>query len=349
MISTPQPLDKGAEAEELLRDYFLSLGYFTVRGLKFTYQGNDVTDVDLWLYHRHSPISRERVNVDIKNKKTPQAIERIFWARGVQLTLGLDRCVVVTTDKRKAVVDFGVQHNVLVLDGNLLATLKSRKSMPRLSEADLLAGLNFEDLGKLAGDWIGKYNAAKSALLSHLDFDGCNRWLEYFEFFVRQSLIIQKGNDVAVRLASIMASYFLVGLDFSLAQLTFATKEEKKTYIEEGLRYGKEGKGRMDMLIGVASRLAASYVPRSTDIAVEMRRKAVESSRSIPAALLGEFFSRTDVGSQLFQMALAFQEIAYSPAMIWPDDQPADPKSVTAVLLDFVGVERKKFFSIRKG
>ncbi len=75
-----QPL-KGSVAEEALRNYFLSIGYYVARGIKFTFHRFDVTDVDLWLYARNSPLSRERICVDIKNKKTPQALERIFGQR----------------------------------------------------------------------------------------------------------------------------------------------------------------------------------------------------------------------------------------------------------------------------
>src|SRR5205085_8304786 len=109
----PSPEDKGDDAEELLREYFLCLNYYVARGVHFTYGGEDITDVDLWLYQRQSPVSRQRINVDIKNKKTPQAIERILWARGLQATLGLDQCIVATTDNRPTVVDFGRDHNVV--------------------------------------------------------------------------------------------------------------------------------------------------------------------------------------------------------------------------------------------
>lgn len=89
-------------------------------------------------------MSRERVNVDIKNKKTPQALERIFWAKGLQTVLGLDSCVVATTDGRPDVRDFGLQHDVKVLDGKFLARLtKSAKSQQdRISEEEFLRELD---------------------------------------------------------------------------------------------------------------------------------------------------------------------------------------------------------------
>ena len=76
-------IPKGFEMEEQLRNYFMQSGYFVVRGVPFVYEGFDVTDIDLWLYSRESSLTRNITIVDVKNKKTPQAIERIFWAKGL--------------------------------------------------------------------------------------------------------------------------------------------------------------------------------------------------------------------------------------------------------------------------
>lgn len=84
-------LTKGPRMEELLRSYFLKTGYYVVRGVPFIYEGFDVTDIDLWLYSRTSSVSREVALVDAKNKKTPQAIERIFWVQAAGRHKG-DQC-----------------------------------------------------------------------------------------------------------------------------------------------------------------------------------------------------------------------------------------------------------------
>ena len=117
-------LGKGEEAEEFLRTYFLGLGYYVIRSINFVYKGFDVTDIDLFLYNKVSPFSRERIIVDIKNKKTPQAIERIFWTRGLQDVLNMDKAIVATTDTRQEITDFGKQNNIYVLDGNLQSRLR---------------------------------------------------------------------------------------------------------------------------------------------------------------------------------------------------------------------------------
>ncbi|WP_193784064.1 hypothetical protein [Yersinia enterocolitica] len=47
-----EKLPKGYATEEMLRNYFIGMGYYVVRGCKFKYNKFDVTDVDLLLYGR---------------------------------------------------------------------------------------------------------------------------------------------------------------------------------------------------------------------------------------------------------------------------------------------------------
>lgn len=45
-----EKLLKGYVIEEMLRNYFIGMGYYVVRGCKFKYNKFDVIDVDLFLY-----------------------------------------------------------------------------------------------------------------------------------------------------------------------------------------------------------------------------------------------------------------------------------------------------------
>src|SRR5688572_18729099 len=108
-MAADQP-DKGGRIEEALREYFLSVGYFAVRGVPFTFDSLTVSDIDVWLYTRVSPLHCERALVDAKNRGTPKALERIVWAKGMQSILGLERSIVATTDKRPETKSFGDRH-----------------------------------------------------------------------------------------------------------------------------------------------------------------------------------------------------------------------------------------------
>jgi hypothetical protein len=84
--------DKGYQLEELLRAYFLRAGFFVVRGVPFQHAGDDLTDIDLWLYERPTGSSRRRQIVDAKSKTKPKAVERLLWTKGLAQLLDVSVC-----------------------------------------------------------------------------------------------------------------------------------------------------------------------------------------------------------------------------------------------------------------
>ena len=172
--------EQGARTEEILRRYFLEQGFFVVRALKLRHNSVDVTDVDLWLYQRPSALARERIIVDARDRGRPKAMERILWAVGVRDMIGVDRCVVATTDRRPEVKEFAAKGDVLILDGRVLSRLEGRfaSATGRLTEEDFALEVFPRGDEKLLRDWQGRVDESKARLLQGLSFDGCNAWLE---------------------------------------------------------------------------------------------------------------------------------------------------------------------------
>ncbi len=328
---------KGPAAEEALRNYFLSIGYYVVRGVRFTYNQFDVTDVDLWLYSRNSPLSRERACVDIKNKKTPQALERIFWAKGLQVVLNLDSCIVATTDTRPDVSEFGLKHDVKVLDGKFLSRLTKspRSHMDRISEEAFLDDLETGSLGRLGGDWRGRYEVSKSRLLHSLNFDGCNAWLEDINY-----LLCQMASGIEVwRLLYASCSHLLIAVDFILREFVTEDQEQRRQVIERGIRYGVSGQAFTENVGRMAAALVES-VAAQPGLSETLQRELRAQAASVRADLLAEFFSKT-AGASLFEIALTFEEAAFSPQVAKPSSMPTASQAVIGVLSDFCGIDRK--------
>ncbi|MBV7460935.1 MULTISPECIES: hypothetical protein [unclassified Acidovorax] len=331
-----EQIPKGPAAEEALRNYFLNIGYFVARGCKFTYNRFDVTDVDLWLYARNSPLSRERVNVDIKNKKTPQALERIFWAKGLQTVLGLDSCVVATTDSRPDVRDFGLQHDVKVLDGKFLARLtKSAKSQQdRISEEEFLQELDDGALGRLTGDWRGRYELSKARLLHSLNFDGCNAWLENISL-----LLSDIGAGIPRwRLLYVTCAHLLIAIDFILRDHVTSDHDQRKAILDAGIRFGESGQAFTEKVSRIAASLVES-VAAQPGLALTVQQEIEDQASQVKAEILAEFFAKNTSG--FFDIALQLEGAAFSPALPMPSALPASCQSVIGVLADFCGVDRK--------
>jgi hypothetical protein len=97
-MAVAQPGGKGLDLEVVLKAYFWQAGYFVVRGIPYRLDGDDVTDIDLCLYERPAALTRRRLIVDVKNRKSPKVSERIIWTKWLQAALGVDSAIVVTTD-----------------------------------------------------------------------------------------------------------------------------------------------------------------------------------------------------------------------------------------------------------
>ena len=343
---TQRKSKKGSQMEETLRYFFIDLGYFVVRGVKFSYQGLNVTDIDLWLYMRPSSLTRERTNVDAKNKRTPQAIERIFWAKGLQQVLGFENCIVATTDKRKAVSDFGKQHDVSVLDGNFYNRLISRYGnlRDRLTEEEFLALMNPDGLGKLRGNWRTRVETAKAGLLTQLNYSGCNSWLNDIAFFMEQSIVDYHRKEIACRISYLIISFLLIGIDYVLKDLAFQDKETKATDLREGFQHGELGKTGTDKILSTSIALIEGYLHNGKQLAMTLRRSVSEAYEQIPANILKEFFNRPDVARNLFDNARKFELLAYQRNFVSPLDIDAELKAIVGVVLDFSKINRRKFY-----
>lgn len=337
------PGGKGYEMEERLRAYFLSLGYYVLRGVKFSFNRFDVTDIDLWLYLRATPISRERSNVDIKSKRIPQALERIFWAKGIQRVLGLERCIVATTDSRQDVAAFGLAHEVTVLDGTFLARLEksARSTADRLTEEQLLALVDRACLGKVGGDWKGGYERSKARVLTGLDFDGANQWLHEILSLLDVHLSGPVEGDAALRLIYGNVGMFLVAVDFLMQGCLSLDAEQRRVYLTDGFRYGNSGKASAEGIVRVASRLAAAATGQPASLEV-IEHELQHQFSGVRAEVLGEFFAKAGAQGAIIDVAREYEAAAYATAVPYPGELSVPAQTVIGALTDHFGRDRKQ-------
>ncbi len=335
-------LAKGELTEEVLRGYFLELGYYVARGVKYVYSSFEITDVDLFLYSKASPFTRERTNVDVKRKKTPQAIERIFWARGLQEALGFERCIVATTDTRTEVPEFGRQNNIAVLDGDIVNRILERtkkQGKRRLFEEELLSMIGRASIGELYGDWRKDYEASKSQLLQPLNFNTCNRILETIQRlldFVQTS----DKTEQATRLLYLVISHLLVVLDYALKDMSVKSEETRIRELAGLIRYGESGREKAREVAKFAESVLAS-MPEIRGRIPPITALLDEKFTAVRAEVLAEYLARQQNITRLFSMAIAFEGHGFSIDFKRTSDIGTEEKALIGLLCDFYGVDRK--------
>lgn len=335
-------LGKGELAEEVLRGYFLGQGYFAVRSLPFSYGQIDITDVDVWLYGKTSVFTRERINVDVKNKSNPQAFERIVWAKGLQTALQIEKSLVATTSTRKEVRDFGLANEVLIIDGNLLGNFLGKGINPeRIVEESFIEEVSKESPGKGEENWKERYVSSKGRLLSKINFDGCNEYLREISYYFEQTILRSNRTFVPLRMLYINIAYFLLCLDFISKNFVTLEQKARKELLANGFNYGARGKERTESITHAAIRLASSVIANQ-GIARTLQSEVERQIKSRPVDILVDFFSKDLHFNQLFEMSKLFEEKAFLSKILVPSELPADMQSIIGLLADFCKIDRKK-------
>lgn len=337
-MENQQNISKGELMEELIRNYFIDSGYYVVRGIKYRYEGNDITDVDLYLYGRSSSITRQRINVDIKNKKSPQVFERILWANGLRELLGFNSCIVATTDQRPVIHKFGQLHKTIILDGAFLAKMRLNSYPNRLSEDELTRMFSTYKSYKTFGnkDWRYIYEESKSKLLTEQDFAGFNSELSYIGYFIEKIMTDLQKREPATRMIYLLISHLLITIDYIIKDIAFLETRDREKKLSDGFKFGNLGKEGVDKIISMAVQISGNKSANSF----------LNSLESIPTDILKDFFSKNEHTKNLFNWARDFERIGFSRNFISPENIDVQLKGFLSLLLDFVGIERKKFFDL---
>lgn len=332
---------KGSGLEELVRGYFARQGFYALRGVPLRFEGEDVTDIDVWLYGRHSTSVRTRAIVDVKDKRSPKAFERILWARGMQLTLGCDRAIVATTDNNPKVVRFAHQQKVSLLSKAFLGRLeKIIDTTDRLTSEQFIACLQRYSDHKQDGDWIKAVADSKSAVISLHGYPAFNKAIAAFKFFAQRAETRPLYKEQALRGAYLTASLACVALDSALERILYEDSSSRYTAIASGVTYGDAGDAKVQSSVDTVLDVMANGMKNGRVIAQQARAALNQMFESVRADIVAEHFQKEHNAAPLFSVAKELDDRAH--ASQWPRGvaMSSEAKTILGIFADFVQVKR---------
>jgi hypothetical protein len=333
---------KGMLLEEVVRAYFAKQGFFALRGVLLRYGRDDVTDVDIWLYARHSASVRTRVVIDVKNKKSPHALERVLWTKGLQAITGADRAIVVTTDSGSHIAKFGYEQKVIVLTKTFLDRLQKTLALEeRLTWEEFVAAVRQYSAQKTDGDWVRHLEDAKSGLISLPGFPAFNKAIGAFAFFAERIETRPHYREQATRCALFCASVACIALDTALERVVFEEGPARYKAIADGVTYGDVGDGRIQRSIGDVLSLIEESMENGRVVARQAKEQIDRRFGTVRADILAEYFSREHNASQLVAIARELEATAHQ--RLAPDNSSLSPdaRGLLGVMADFAQVRRQ--------
>lgn len=335
---------KGAKTEELLAAYFRKMGYYVMRGVDYSYADSTVTDIDLWIYMKSSSMSREISIVDIKDKRQPQAFERILWTKGLQLSIGADKAIVATTDNKEAVSSFGKKNDVTVLNGLFLKKLDKVVSIDdRLTEEDLEQALKEQTFGKIDGDWKGRLKECQSAVCGGISFNSINFLMDQANYFARQSIERPQLKSLSLRIFYRILSMICISIDYQTKELVFLDKQSRYNILKNGFTYGSGGSETVNKSINQGLQLIEEFGGVKDFKPSVLKMKVQNAFFEINADIIAEYFSNITILQELFTCAFNIDNMSMMKEDPNSFDGNREVRSLIGCLLDFWGIDRSAF------
>jgi hypothetical protein len=340
-------LVKGAGLEELARAYFARQGFVAIRSVSIQFEEEEVTDVDVWLYGRQGGGARTRALVDVKDKRSPKAFERVMWARGMQLALGCDRSIVTTTDTNAKVTRFAQQQKVALLTAAFLRDWASGDDVlkDRLSLEELVSNIQSYPGQKQDGDWIRHIVMAKSAVVSLAPYPAFNKAISSFRFFAERALTRPQHREQALRGAFLSAALACMALDSALEKLAFQDSATRHRLLYSGVTYGDSGDSRVQSSIDTVLSLIAEGVKNGRAIARQTSDALKAMFAGLRAEIIAEFFAKEQNAAHLFPVARELEFRAHARARTEMTALSIEAKSIIGIFADFVGAKRTALLS----
>ena len=339
---------KGPKMEELVRAYFLRAGFFVLRGIVLRHAGVDLTDIDVWVYERSATLARRRTIIDVKDRKTPQAAERMFFVKGLAEIVGVEGAGVATSDSRAALRELARKHGVLWIDGSDFQRLKSSQALAgqnRLSEeafGALVAAVDDVRGNKNFRDGIG---FIKSTVADRFGAASANAATECFRTCAEEAVKAHPGSSAAhtiTRVSYLAASLVAAGLDFASAETALRPSAERVRQMSDAIRLGADADGALANLRWAEAAIR-EYLPNGASLAQTVRKKFEDQIKAIPAEGFAEIVVKLTTSDRLFAIAKQLEHAAYAQKFVTFDDLGTDEKGFLGALLDFANVARQRF------
>ena len=280
---------KGLLLEEVLRDYFLRAGYFVIRGVPYRVDGNDLTDIDLWLYERPTGSARRRQIVDAKAKSKPKTVERLLWTKGLAEALDVDGAYVATTDTRPIIRKIAKKLGMLIFDGKDLQRIRTSNKVrfsEHLTDDELRQMVRSVDEERRSKDFQLNLSDVKSSVIDNFGPSTVVRSLDAVAYYASQ-VISAYPNSPAAKLAGRL-TYFsgalvAIGLDAVSVDAAFRPLEDRRAILINAIRYGNTDTEAGLKELRLALGLVRQYADNGSVVAPGNRRKDIHEICQYPS------------------------------------------------------------------
>lgn len=344
MAKNTEGVDKGGIAEEALREYFKGLGSFVLRGVPVKEGSETVTDIDLWVYTRSSPLSRHIAIVDIKNKKRGKAFERAIWLKGLQAAVDANDAVIATQGARDSAFRFASRMQIKVLSKSVFDAIVKRYSMDgqRLSLEEIEGLWKRVNLG--ASNVATLMETTRLEVSKGIDFAALNHWIDDAVRLLKEARDRERPMTGPItRAFYYCCALVAIAADYLGREHVLSDHDARKEHFRSGMIFGQNDDAVARRYLDFAESVATEFLDPSGAAAAQIRSGFERAASELPVESLVEFFSKANSGQELFKAAQALEGAAFDKECERPSElKSVEAKVVIGLLSDYGGIRRSE-------
>ena len=256
----------------------------------------------------------------------------------MQLALGCDRAIVVTTDRSHKVAGFAQQQSVALLKSDFLG--RRQAALPRrerLTYEEFATNIRCYREHKQDGDWLKRISNAKSALVSLQGYRAFNAAISEFGFFAERAETRPRHTEQAVRCAYLTAAIACVALDSALERVVYDELSSRQRAIVEGVTYGAAS---VPANVSRVLEVIAQGVENGRVISKQVRDALDDMFKNVRADIVAEYFKREHHAGALVEVARELDDRAHRAEAGDIRKISTEARGILGVLADFVQAKR---------
>lgn len=347
MATKTVKLDKGGLAEEALAEYFRTLGSFVIRGVPVREAGEDVTDIDLWVYTRTSAHARHIAIVDIKNKRRGKAFERAVWVKGLQAAVRADEVIIASQGSKDSVYTFAARLNVRVISNSVFDAIVSRYSQnaQRLAYESLQD--QWKDVTVASGNLKARMEVVRSEISKGISFPSLNHWIDEAATYLKLAVERERTPGPLIRAAYLCGALVAIGADYLGKEHSLSDSGMRRDYFRQGLLFGRTDPGTSKSYLDFAENVVTEFYDQTGAAAARIRAGFENAVKNMPIEGLVELFSKPNAGAELFKGAVALEAACFTETVAAPRSLVSlEAKAIIGLISDYAGLRRKDVLGI---
>jgi hypothetical protein len=224
-------------------------------------------------------------------------------------------------------------------------------SSSRLAKEEIDRALAQIDREHESKQWRSHRDDLVASVIMAFGGGTANVALRAARFFVEQAQSAADGStmrEIGQRMFYFSLAFAAIALDYVAAKSAFQPVEQRKSALEDVLRFGTDPDETKKRL-ALALQLVRGYLPNGTAVANKLRSRIEDETKVMPVDIIADVVVKMAGKGHLFEAGRVLERAAHEETLPKLADLSVEARAFAGAFFDYSGIDRVKMGSVFAG